>query len=171
MKPKIIITVILLVVLFSGCISEGKGAADVRIPKIGYVPEGWIVRGDSSQNMIVISESSKDPEVSPDSANYIEIVYDRVPPELVGKKDDYEAQKKVSTDAFVDKLGFEPTEYTPIIIEGKKTPHMFGKKENMFMCVDYSVHGKTLLKLYAQHQPTGDLHENIVRIAESIYFE
>ncbi|MFQ5801015.1 MAG: hypothetical protein ACE5HH_04775 [Candidatus Hydrothermarchaeales archaeon] len=171
MKSKNIIAAVLLVALLSGCLSGGNGTEEVRVPKIAYVPEGWIVRENPSQNMIVVFEASVDPEVDPDSANYIEIVYARVTSELLGKDDDYEAQKKASTDAFKERLGFEPTEWTPIMIEGKKTPHMFGKKDSIFTCVDYSVHGSTLLKLYAQHQPGGELHNNLVRIAESITFE
>lgn len=168
MKSKNIIAAALLIALLSGCLSGDKGTEEVRVPKIAYVPDGWIVRENPSKNMIVVFEASADPEVNPDSANYIEIVYGAVPSELLGKDYDYEAQKKASTDAFKERLGFEPTEWTPIIIEGKKTPHMFGKKDGMFTCVDYSVQGSTLLKLYAQHQPGGELHNNLVRIAESI---
>lgn len=171
MKPADILVTGLLVAFFSGCLSGNNGGGDVRIPRIGYIPEGWIIRENPSQNMIVVFEPSADPLTDPDSANYIEIVYDRVPPELLGKDDDYEAEKKASTEAFKERLGFDPTEWTPIIIEGKKTPHMFGKRNGMFTCVDYSVHGSTFLKLYAQHQPGGELHNNLVKIAESITFE
>jgi len=171
MKSENIIVAILLVVLLSGCVSDDRGAESVQAPEIGFVPEGWILRVDSSQNMSVVFEPSKDPASFPDFASYIEIVYDTVPLDLVGKDDDYAAQKNAATAAFINRLGFEPTEWTPIIIDGKKTPHMFGKRDGMFTCVDYSVHGSTLLKLYAQHEPGGELHTSIVRIAESITFE
>ena len=171
MKSEIIIVTVLLAVLLSGCVSDGRVAEGVQAPKIGFVPDGWTLRGDPSQNMIVVFESSKDPADDPEAANYIEIVYGPVPSELLGKGDDYGAQKKAATLAFINRLGFEPTEWTPLIIDGKKTPHMFGEKDGMFNCVDYSVQGSTLLKLYARHQPGGDLHKNIVKIAESITFE
>jgi hypothetical protein len=171
MKSENIILAIFLVVLLSGCVSNSQSRGDVQTPKIGYVPDSWILREDSSLYMTVVFEPSKDPADEPDFANYIEISYVSTPPELVGKDNDYEAQKDAATTAFRNRLDFEPTEWTPIIIDGKKTPHMFGKRGEMFTCVDYSVHGPTLLKLYAQHEPGGELHENLVRVAESITFE